>query len=99
MKQLRTLKNASKLKRHGLLMAVIPNAIRWGLILARLLRYNSHYADLRNRDLADDVLNKIPTAVEHRRIQELLVHLKKFKTTSMQLLKGGIRSHDVRCLC
>ena len=43
----------------------------------------------------------IPTAVEHRRIQELLVHLKQFETTSMQLQKGGsaqLDLSDVRCL-
>ena len=54
MKQLRTLKNASKLRRHGLLMAVIPNAC--------LLRFDAHYADLRNCDLDDDVL-VIPTVL------------------------------------
>ena len=43
----------------------------------------------------------IPTAVEHRRIQELRVHLKPFETTSMQLQKGGCAQldlSDVRCL-
>jgi hypothetical protein len=89
MKQLRTLKNASKLRRHGLLMAVIPNATRWGSLLACLLRYDEHYADLRNCDLDDTVLDMIPSAVEHRRIQELLVHLKQFETISMQLQGGG----------
>jgi hypothetical protein len=44
MKQLRTLKNASKLRRHGLLMAVIPNATRWGSLLACLLRYDNLHA-------------------------------------------------------
>ena len=95
MKQLRTLKNASKLRRHGLLMAVIPNATRWGSLLACLLRYDAHYADLRNCDLDDDVLDMIPTVVEHRRIQELLVHLKQFETTSMQLQKGGSAQLDL----
>ena len=85
MKQLRTLKNATKLRRHRLLMAVIPNATRWCLLLAYLLRYDVHYADLRNCDLDDDVLDMITTAVEHQRIQELLVHLKQFETTSMRL--------------
>ena len=66
MKQLRTLKNASKLRRHGLLMAVIPNATRWGVLLACLLRYDAHDADLRSCDLDDDVLGMILTAVQHR---------------------------------
>ena len=101
MKQLRTLKNASNSRRHGLLMAVIPNATRWGSLLACLLCYDAHYADLRNCDLDDDVLDTIPTAVEHRRIQELLVHLKQFETMSIQLMKGGsaqLDLSDVRCL-
>ena len=43
----------------------------------------------------------IPTAVEHRRIQELLVRLKQFVTTSMQHQNGGSAQIDlsyVRCL-
>ena len=79
--------NASKLRRHELVMA------RWGLLLACLLCYDAHYADLSNCNLNDDVLDMIPTAVEHRRIHELLVHLKQFETTSSKLDLS-----DVRCL-
>ena len=64
MKQLRTLKNVSKLRRHELLMAVIPNATRWGSLLACLLCYDAHFADLSNCDLDDDVLDMTPTTVE-----------------------------------
>ena len=101
MKQLRTLKKASKLRRHGLLMGAIPSATRWISLLACLLCYNAHYADLRNCDLYGDVLDMIPTAVEHQIIQVLQDHLKQFKTTSMQLQKGGsalLDLSDVRCL-
>ena len=65
-------------------MAVIPNCTGWDLLFACLLCYDAHYADMMN-----DVLDMIPAAVEHRRIQELLVHLKQFETTSMQLQKVG----------
>ena len=85
MKQLRTLKHASKLRRHGLLMTVIPNVTRWGLLLACLLRYDAHYADLRNCDLDDDM---IPPAVEHRRIQELLVHLNNLRQRPCSFRRG-----------
>jgi hypothetical protein len=70
-------------------------------LLACLLPYDTHYANLRNCKLDDDVLEMIPTSVEHRRIQELLVHLKQFETTSMQLQRGGgtqLDLSDVRSL-
>ena len=71
------------------MMAVIPNATRCISLLACLLRYDAHLVDLRNCDFDDDVLDRIPTAVAHQKIQELLVHLKQFETSSMQLQKGG----------
>ena len=44
-------------------MAVIPNATRWGALLAYLLRCDTHYPDLKNCELDDDVLDTISTAV------------------------------------
>ena len=70
-------------------MAFIPKAtLLCGVHFLRVC-FDAHFADLRNRDLDDDVLDMIPTAVE------------QFETTPMRLQKWGsaqLDLSDMRCL-
>ena len=98
---LRTLKNASKLRKLDLLCAILKNDTRWGSTFAMIDRYvhlSEHFGDC---DFGEDVLRCIPNAIDHSKIVKLRQELEYFQSISMELQREGsdqLDMHDVRVL-
>jgi hypothetical protein len=97
--KLRQLKNASKLRKKNLPCALL-RSIKWGSTYAMLLRYIELSGHLRDCNFADDVLQCIPSAVDHARAVELCEHLGDFNAVSklLQLDGKGTGPDDMKAL-
>ena len=80
--RLRTLKNASKLRKMNLPCALLKS-IKWGSTYAMLKRYLDLADKFRDCSFEADVLNCIPSAVDHAKVCELCLCLKDFNDVSM----------------
>jgi hypothetical protein len=87
-KALRTLKNASKLRKKTNKGALIMS-IKWGSMFAMINRYLAIADKPGECGFENDVIELISTRVEHARIVELRTHLKELECVSMLLQKDG----------
>jgi hypothetical protein len=71
-RQLRTLKNASQLRKHDIPPAVIRNDTRWSSIKDEVTRYLDDIApNLRECGFSEDVTQLVPSEHEHGRLVTL----------------------------
>jgi hypothetical protein len=95
MKQIRNLKNASKLRKKTHLKGLRKNITRWASTHNMLVRYKKLEAYLPQCNFDEDVLDMIPSVTESKMISTMIDDAKQFESVSLALQRGGNNRLDL----
>ena len=93
MSQLRTLKNAAKLRKMTHLGGLLPNETRWCgkfQMVDRYFRIDRHIQNIESFD------QYLPSPAQRRTLEAAIVHFKKFESISVNLQRKGLSLPHVR---
>jgi hypothetical protein len=95
-RQLRTLKNASKLRKHNIPPAIIRNDTRWSSLKDEMTRYVYDIASrIRECGFSTDVTDLVPSETKHGRLVPLRSDLIECHNVSMLLQTEGDERLDL----
>jgi hypothetical protein len=95
MSQLRRPNAAAELAKHTELHAVKRNATRWSSTFEMVLRYARIRTEIRKVEAVEDL---VPSGGAHRKLIELLDHMKKFESVTKWLHRPETNMAEVRLL-
>lgn len=90
MTALRTSKNISRLAAKTRLKPELRNVTRWSSAYNMLKKYEKLSKILLECGFGDDVLSKIPSAIEHQQILDLIENMKQVQNVCLELQKDSV---------